>query len=80
MAYDSQVPSDPKVLRHHRRHVRVHVEEPCEVVQSEDLKMADQTEQNAYQKNHRDTVQPGAQFQYTRHRIAHVHVTQKWDL
>lgn len=79
MTYDPQVLLYPHVLRQHGDDVGLLREDPGEVLQAEYLEVADEVEEHAHQEEDGSPVQPRAQLQHARDRIAQVHVPQERD-
>lgn len=74
------MPPDPKVLRQHGLHVGVHLENGREVLQSKDLEVADQTEENTHKENYGRAIEPRAQLHDACDSVAHVDIAQERNL
>lgn len=58
MAYDPQMASDSEVFPENWDDIRINLKDLGEVLETEDLKAADEAEQNAYQEEHHRSVEP----------------------
>lgn len=80
MAYDAQMSSDPKVLAKDWPHIRVHLEKISEILKSEDLEVANQTEENADEENDGRPIEPGGDLHDARYGVAYYDIAQEGNL
>ena len=80
MAYDSKVPPNPEMLREYRRHIWVNLEHQREVVQSQYLEKANQTEENAHKEKDSCSVEPRTDLHYASNSVAQVNIAQEGNL
>lgn len=59
MANDPQLPPDPEVFAQHRTHIGIDIENFGEIVEPENLEIADEAKQDTHEEEDRGSVEPG---------------------
>lgn len=77
VADDPQMPPDSEVFPENRLDVGIDVEHLGEVLEAEDLKAADEAEENADKEKDNGSVKPRQQFQDAGNGVAHDGVAEK---
>lgn len=80
MADDSEMSSDPQMLREDGGDVGIDLEDGGKVLEAEDLEVTDETKEDTDEEYDGGSVKPGEKLHATSYYIAHYDITQEGDL